>query len=489
MIPHPGGRHHHRRWRARGALGVLALSVGLLAGCPTVVTTPQTVRSPKAQKWFERATREYRAASVDAAHASVRKALDIVPDDDGVKVLAARIALARLELDEALRLLEGVGGAQALRIRARAYWYQGEMEQTAKSLDELLDNPDVDDAWARQINKLAARGAGRKPFDVTTTEGRLESVQMAKVAGAPLFVVPLEIDGDKGLAVVATGNAEVMLDATTRSEPSWVSLRFGKRLEVRDVPALTEDLSEISLRLGAPIKALLGANLLRHLNVTLDHAGRQFVARDFVPPPPPVASKVDVFYLSGGGMVLGGALGDDASEPASLFVDSSMAHAVALDEAGWKKVGLTVDKLESVGGATPLKVGNIPLMQFGSFRMPKLPAILGTSIGSTERALDVDIDGAIGAALLSNFRLTFSDRGRILWVEQLAPSALGGGAPSSPGGAAPPTGPPAARPPTGLPGVPSNGVLVPGAGDTPALTPGSMVPPPSEAPSPAGATP
>lgn len=461
---------------ARSSLGLALLAALLTAGCPTVVTSPKVARPPKAQKWYARAQREYRSATIGAAHTSVRKALDIVPEDPEVKMLAARVALARLEFDEVLRLLEGVKGPAAQKMRARAHWYKGEIEDTAKILDKLLDNPDVDDKWAKQINKLAHRGTGRKPFDVTTTEGRLESVKMAKVQGAPLYVVPVEIDGDKGLAVISTGNAEVMLDSTTRTEPSWVSLRFGQRLEVRDVPALTQDLSELSMRLGTPIKALLGANLLRHLNVTLDHAGRQFVARAFPPPPPPVASKVDVFYLRGGGMVLGSGLGEDAAEPASLFVDSSMAHAVALDEEGWQKVGLSVDKLEPIAGAPqPMKFGSIPLMQFGSFRMPKLPGVFGAPIGSVERELEVDIDGSIGAGLLANFRLTFSDQGRILWVEQHPASGPALGPRRAP------TGPTPALPQPAVPGqLPNGGVLVPGDGGSSPLQPGSLIPRPSD---------
>jgi hypothetical protein len=399
-----------------------------LAACWPNANSPDAPRPPRAQKWFVRAEREFKSASVDAAGDSVKKALDLVPKDEEVRLLAAKISLARLEYDEVLRQLRGITSADAQSLRGRAYWYKGEIEAAARELDKLLDNPDIEDNWAKQISKLAHRGAGRKPFDIGTTNGRLETVQMARVAGVPLFVVPVEIDGEKALALVSTGNAEVMIDSSTRREPSWISLRFGARFEVRDVPALTQDLTEISMKLGVPIKALLGANLLRHLNATLDHRGRQFVARSFVPPPPPVASRVDVFYLRGGGMVLGSSFGDAESERTSLFVDSSMGHTIALDLGGWKKIGIDAQTLPLVPDAGQLRAGAIPMLQFGAFKLPQVPGVFGAPIEHVERELDIDIDGAVGAGLLAAFRLTFSDHGRVLWVEQRPPTAPSGGA-------------------------------------------------------------
>jgi len=404
---------------ARLAFVVAIMAVLPAAHCGAGANGSASVRSPRAQKWYARAEREFTVVELDAAADSVRRALDVVPNDDEVKVLAAKISLARLEYDEVLRLLRGTTNAAALALRGRAFWYKGDIEAAARELDSLLDDPEVEDPWAKAISKLAHRGTGRKPFDIHTTNGRLETVQMARVAGVPLFVVPVEIDGDKALALVSTGNAEVMVDSATRREPSWISLRFGTRLEVRDVPALTQDLTEISMQLGVPIKALLGANLLRKLNATLDHRGRQFVARSFVPPPPPVASRVDVFYLRGGGMVLGSAFGDDDPLRTSFFVDSSMGHTIALDGDGWKKIGVNTADLAPVPEAGgQLRNGHIPMLQFGAFKLPQLPAVYGAPVAKVERELDVDIDGVVGAGLLAAFRLTFSDGGRVLWVEQ-----------------------------------------------------------------------
>jgi len=452
----------------------------LLAGCPP--TGPvRTPRPPRAEKWFQRALGEFQRASIDAAYESARQALELVPEDDEVKLLVARASLARLEFDEVLQQLKNVKGTAASALLGRAYWYKGELERAADQLEQLLTDPEVNDPWAREITKLARRGTGRRPFEISTTVGRVVSVQMARVApGQPFFVVPLEIDGEKALALIATGTPEVMLDSATRREPSWVSLRFGQRLEVKDVPALTRDLSALSRELGAPIKALLGANLLRHLNATMDHRGRQFVARNFIPPPPPMASRVDVYYLRGGGMILGSALGAEREQMASLLVDTSMRHRVALDLEGWRKAGIDAATLPVLGKGPDgmLRGGAIPLMKLGAFPLPQVEAIYGAPFGRLEKELNIDIDGALGAALLQPFRLTFSDGGRVLWVEQIPPvppasrqklpplpAIPGARPPQRPAGVPSiPTAPPLVMPPGAAPRGPPASRPAPGAG-------------------------
>jgi hypothetical protein len=424
----------------RGASCVLGLAASLaLAGCPSV-KAPRAERPEKAEKWFQRAFGEYRQATMDSAADSVRQALELVPEDADVRLLGARIALARLDHDEVLRLLKGVKGSLAASLRGRAHWYRGDVERAAEELDQLLTDPDVDDAWAKSISALAHGGAGRKPFDTTAAGGSVVAVEMTRIVpgATPLYVVPVEINGEPVLALVATGTSEVTLDAASSAKPSWVSLRFGKRLEVRDVPALAQDLSGLSQQLGGPIKALLGANLLRHLNVTLDFRGRQFVARTYSPPPPPLASRLDVAYLRGGGMVVNAVLGErDQASP--FLVDTSMGFAVALDDAAWKKVGLdaaTLPRVPVPGGE--LRQSPIPLLKLGTVAEPSLEAVAGPSFERLERELEVDLDGAIGSRLLARYRVTMSDGGRVLWLER--PEPVSSLAPlSAPGfGATPP---------------------------------------------------
>ncbi len=390
----------------------------VLGGCPTAGSV-QTARPPTAEKWYQRAKDDYRAVDIDDAKDSVKRALAIVPNDPDVRTLAARISLAELDYAETLRLLKGIKGSTASSLRGRAHWYNGDLDAAADELDKLLSDPDIVDPWAKGVTKLARQGAGRTPFALS---GALLAVTELPHVNpyAPFFIVPVEIDGESALALIATSNAEVVLDNKTRSEPSWISIRFGGKLEVRDVPALTEDLSGLSKQLGAPIKALLGVNLLRHLHATLDYEGQQFVARTFSPPQPPEATRVNLSYIRGGGMILRGKFGGERGQPFSVLLDTSVYFPLELDEAAWKKAGTETKDLRLVPDepTQQLRTGVIRTMRIGAFDVPPVEGIYGrTPFDQFEKQLSVDIDGIMGTGFLAPFRITFGDQGRMMWME------------------------------------------------------------------------
>jgi hypothetical protein len=273
-------------------------------------------------------------------------------------------------------------------------------------------------------------------------------------AGNGALLVPLELDGEPVLGLISTGSPEVTIDSSTGRSPSWVSLRFGGRLEVKDVPALTQDLSGVSRQLGAPVKVLLGVSLLRHLHVTFDFFGSQFVVRSFEPPPPPVATTVKLHYVRGGGMVLRGRFGAAERAPAAaMMVDTSMQYPLLLDDGGWKKAGVDVRALSLVEGSKDLRHGIVPNLQLGAFDIPQVPGVHGTELGKFESSLGVDLDGVVGARLLAAFRVTLADGGRTLWLEDAPPPLeLPAAQP------APALDPPAGvTPPAAAPGKPKGG--------------------------------
>lgn len=402
--------------RRRGTVAVL-FAAAILAGC-SGASSPDNSRPPTAESWYRRAQREFKEGDFAHAHDSAQSALAIVPADADVKTLAGEIALTKLDYDEVLRLLKGVKSTNAARLRGRALWYKGDLEAAADELETMLTDPEVKDDWAKATSKLARRGAGRVPF--TLKGPMVTAVEMVHASPAtPFFVVPVEVDGESALAMVATGTAEVVLDSSTRPEPSWVSLRFSERFEVADVPALAQDLSGLSKELGVPIKALIGVNLLRHVNATLDIQGRQFVARNFAPPPPPAATRVDVYYARGGGMIVEGAFGASSGPRAALLVDTSRPFKLALDADGWKKAGVDVASLKPIQGdpEQKLREGIVPLLHLGAFDLPKVPGLLGVPFTDIEKAMQIDLDGVAGAGLFYSYRCTFADGGRVLWLE------------------------------------------------------------------------
>lgn len=468
----------HARMLVTTAAVVLLASVPACGG-----PDANSGRAPLADKWLARAKAAYRSGDLEDASTAIDGALKTAPRDTETRLLGTRIALAKLEYNEAIKLSEGIPGSDAKGLRGRAFWYAGDIEKAADELEEMLRDPNVKDNWAKEVAKLARRGQGRHPFAI---EGAVvASVEMPQAG--PALVVPCELEGERILALVATAMGELMIDSSNRKEPAWVNLRFGEKLEVKDVPALTTDLSNISRQLGAPIKALIGVNALRHMHVTFDRRGSQFVVRKSDPSAPPDASKVPLFYVRGGGMMMRGAVSNKDDGNALLFVDSSAFYPLALDDAMLKRSGADLAQFRNEPGAPAAwKLGMLPYFKLGTLDLPMVPAMQGAPLAEYKNNFDVDLAGVVGAGLLSAFRVTFGDDGRWLWLE-VDPSLMGpqgqppqqgpeplpppGGRPS--GGPAPPSGPPVGPAPAPAPvGPPKPGTKpAPKAEPAPAIGP------------------
>ena len=425
------------------ALGVAS------AACGSTVGPAGPARSPVAAQWFDRAKVSYRAGDFDDARDAVRHALGVTPNDPEMRELAARVALVRLDYDEALRLTEGLESAEGHSTRGRAYWFSGDLEHAADELEAMLADPKVKDPWARDVAGLARKGSGRHPFQMEG--GTVASVEMPRqLDRVPLGaanVVPCELDGERILALVATGTSEVLIDSNSRHDAAWVDMRFD-RVEIKDVPALAQDLSAVGRQVGVPIKALIGAQLLRHANVTFDRRGDQFVVRRQDAPPPPEASRVPLYYLRGGGMLLRATVTAKDESPIPLLMDSSRPFPLFLMDRAWKLAGVDTQTLVALPDNPTVKRGIVPVLRLGGFDLPKMPAIQGAEFADAAAGgLDIDLGGIVGADLLAFFRVTFADGGRFMWIEpdpmllrpdaQPAPAARSQAAPAQPTPSAP----------------------------------------------------
>lgn len=460
---------------------VLALSAGLVS-CGSGLESQAPARSNVAVQWLDRAKASYRAGDFEDAREAARQAVAAAPGDADARALAARIALVRLDYAEALRLTEGLESSDAHAVRGRAYWFSGDIEHAADELEALLSDPAVKDPWARDVAGLARRGVGRHPFEMDG--GLVASVEMPRaidrISLGAADVVPCELDGEQILALVATGSSEVLIDSNSRGEPTWVNVRFD-RIEIKDVPALVQDLSPIARQLGVPIRALLGAQLLRHAHATFDRRGDQFVVRRQDAAPPPDASRVPLYYLRGGGMLMRATVTSRDQDPIALFVDSSRPFPLLLQDEAWKRAGVDVKSLSPVPDSPGVKRGTVPVFRVGGFDLAHMPAIEGVDLGDLATGFDIDLGGVVGADLLAFFRVTFGDDGRFLWIEP-DPLLLGPvQAPSGPQG--PPS--PASVPPS--PGTSPN-VPPPSAPSSPASPNAAPSSPasPNAAPPPAG---
>jgi hypothetical protein len=392
----------------------LALALVLAAvACGPSFGANSSGRSPLAQKWFERAKVSYRNGDFEDAHNAVTAALQAAPQDNEARILGARVALTRLDFAEALKLTAGLQGSEVHGIRGRADWYAGDLEAAADELDALLTDPEVKDPWAREVAGLARRGQGRHPFEIQG--GLVASVEMPPAG--PALIVPCELEGERIFALVATAIGEVVIDSNSRREAAWVNLRFGD-LEVKDVPALTQDLSGLSRQLNAPIRALLGVNFLRHIHATFDRLGDQFVARRDDAAAPPDATRVPLWYVRGGGMLMQAAVTPRDDGNVMLLVDTAAFLPLALDDSAWKRGGVDPATLTPDPQMPGTRTGILPLLRVGAMEMARIPALEETAADREAKgSIDVDLAGVVGASLLAQFRVTFGDDGRFMWLE------------------------------------------------------------------------
>jgi len=193
----------------------LVLALCALPACGPSGDARSPTRAPLATQWLERAKASFRSGDFDDAREASRKALAAAPADPDARELSARIALVRLDYAEALRLTEGLETSQVHGLRGRAYWLSGDVEHAADELEGLLADPNVKDSWAHDVAALARRGVGRHPFAM---DGALvASVEVPRaIERVPLgaaIVVPCELDGERVLALMATGTSEVLVDS------------------------------------------------------------------------------------------------------------------------------------------------------------------------------------------------------------------------------------------------------------------------------------
>ncbi|HSQ66839.1 MAG TPA: hypothetical protein VLM85_26650 [Polyangiaceae bacterium] len=389
----------------------LAIAAASPLACGPGAEAPK--RPPLAEKWLARAEASYKAGDFEDAKTSVEEGLRVAPHDAELRTLGGRLALARLDFSAALGMTDGLSTTDAHGIRGRAQWYAGNLDNAADELEAMLTDPSVKDPWARDVARLARKGNGRHPFAM---EGGVVALVQMPEAG-PALIVPCELEGEQVLTMIATGAPEVIIDSTARSEPTWVSLRFGDRIDVRDVPALTQDLSGISRVLGAPIKALLGVNLLRHIHATFDRRGGQFVVRLADPPSPPTASRLPTYYARGGAMLVRMQIAPREDGSSLFYVDSSQPYTLAMQDSLWKKAGVDVSQMVPSTILPNSRAGTIPSLRLGGMDFPSVPGLALSSVSEQAPNMDIDLGGVVGAELLEAFRVTFTDAGRAIWVE------------------------------------------------------------------------
>ena len=116
--------------RPRPSLGSRSSTLAATAcGGPDAERSGTRPRSPTSGSTRAKASLPQRATS-RTRRTAIDGALKAAPKDRDTRLLGARIALAKLDYTEAVKLTEGItGDASAKGLRGRAFWYAGDIEQ------------------------------------------------------------------------------------------------------------------------------------------------------------------------------------------------------------------------------------------------------------------------------------------------------------------------------------------------------------------------
>ena len=238
-------------------------------------------------------------------------------------------------------------------------------------------------------------------------------------------VVPCELDGERILALVATGSSEVLVDSNSRHEPSWVEpavrpRRGEGRAGPRAGPVAPRPGSSASpsRRSSARSCSATPTPPSTVAATSSSSAGRTRT-------PPPEASRVPLYYLRGGGMILRATVTakDDDARPAAGRQLAPLPAAPAGHARGRRRAS-TCTSLVPLPDDPTIKRGMVPMFRVGGFDLAKMPAIEGVDLHELTAGLDIDLGGVVGADLLAFFRVTFADDGRFMWIEP-DPTLLG----------------------------------------------------------------
>src|ERR1044071_237523 len=131
--------------RLRLSAAVFCAGLGLTLACsaPMSGANGEPEWPEVAKKWFDRAEASFNALDIGDAEVAVKNALELEPERPSVKLLAASIALSQMRYDEAVSFLEGQTSGPARGLRARAFWYSGQLGKAGGEVGRPLGGAGV----------------------------------------------------------------------------------------------------------------------------------------------------------------------------------------------------------------------------------------------------------------------------------------------------------------------------------------------------------
>ena len=238
----------------------------------------------------------------------------------------------------------------------------------------MLQDPKVKDPGRGTSSDLARRGQGATRSRWTAASSRRRDAararpRVARGGGHRPVRARRGAGSSPSSRPPRRGDARLEL----AQEPAWVNLRFGRNVEVKDVPALMGDLRADRPPARRAHQSAPGRQFFRHVNATFDRRGDQFVVRK--------EESVGAARREPRSALLPSGRRDDGSRDRHAAGRSaapvprrhSRPFPSCSRTAAWKKAGVDVRTLTPVADMPNVKDGTLPDFRFGGLRFAEDP--------------------------------------------------------------------------------------------------------------------
>ncbi|HEX5632223.1 MAG TPA: aspartyl protease family protein, partial [Gemmatimonadales bacterium] len=438
----------------------LRLAAAALATLLALAARPALAEWLQPDASYREALVQLRYAARDTAgHADDTAKLDSL---GAALMRVGRVADARKVFERVMELKPGDPGASA-GLGKLAMWAD-RLAEAESLLTAAGDSPEVvADLYATKLRRRDWAGAaalaelagdeGRKPLleqqaqdEPVRVTGERASVSLQKVWPAPL--VRVKLNGTLVLMLVDTGTPGVLIDklAATQRKVTllpgqrlavWggtrVAVRNAKvaRLEIGDVrleglPAGVMSLHKFSMEVNPQeeeIAGVIGLDVLRRFDVTMDFGKRRFELAPLGSVRPQAATKVPFESWGEGEVTVWGSM--QGGRRMAMMLSTGLpgagvgAPAAVFEEVGLKPGGLS-KAMHGAGawlnGSAWAPVG-VPSLTLGALAFDKQPGWSGAMDPSELWRHGVRRDAVLGPGVLLKRRVTFDWTQRVLHFE------------------------------------------------------------------------
>lgn len=390
---------------------VLLLSVAC-GGPPGRVETRATGGGDaraQARATAERARQALDRGQLEVAAGLAAEALAQDREDERVLATFAAIALARGQDREVVDALENATDSDLVHLRAKARFRLGDAPGVVRDLESFAD--DERDGWM-EVALAIARGAGSDPWWSVAGDDR---ATLAMVSGPPVPVVEIAIDGEDVRALVSTATDLTVVDDRLADDPELLGRVELGPIAIGRVPALLRDLDPIERQLGTSIGAVIGLDLLRHFETTIDFAQRWIVVRR---DGTEAGESASARYATLSGSFLAVYATLDRTE-GWLVIDSAGLFPIALSPAAVTALELDLDALEAPPSAPApdVRLTTIEALRISDFELRGVPAVTGLVPRDLDALAGAPLAGMLGAVTFNERKLVIAPASRRIHVE------------------------------------------------------------------------